>query len=181
MIHTYSGICANYACPGRCKPGFHSNGSLIRTWYFISQINPSRPFVWRKTESLSMICPHFQAGQANVTQWIIHRTHFVSRKVLIYYLHGLRYFGRKKDALSSKWRVCQWATFGPVTYVQLRSDKTRLNISSHGTTVTKHDDVIKWKHCPRYWPFVWEIHRSPVNFPHKGQWRGALMFSLICA
>ena len=44
-----------------------------------------------------------------------------------------------------------------------------------------HDDVIKWKHFPRYWPFVREIHRSSVNFPHKGQWRGALMFSLICA
>ena len=43
-----------------------------------------------------------------------------------------------------------------------------------------HDDVIKWKHFPRYWPFVREIHRSPVNSPHKGQWRGALMFSLIC-
>ena len=42
-----------------------------------------------------------------------------------------------------------------------------------------HDDVIKWKHFPRNWPFVREIHRSPVNFPHKGQWRGALMFSLI--
>ena len=28
--------------------------------------------------------------------------------------------------------------------------------------------------------FVWGIHRSPVNSPHKGQWRGALMFSLIC-
>ena len=25
------------------------------------------------------------------------------------------------------------------------------------------------------------LHRSPVNSPHKGQWRGALMFSLICA
>ena len=25
------------------------------------------------------------------------------------------------------------------------------------------------------------IHRSPVNSPHKGQWRGALMFSLISA
>ena len=24
------------------------------------------------------------------------------------------------------------------------------------------------------------IHRSPVNSPRKGQWRGALMFSLIC-
>ena len=44
-----------------------------------------------------------------------------------------------------------------------------------------HDDVIKWKHCPRYWPFVWGIHRSPVNSPRKGQWRGSLMFSLICA
>ena len=29
--------------------------------------------------------------------------------------------------------------------------------------------------------FVWGIHRWPVNSPHKGQWRGALMFSLICA
>ena len=46
---------------------------------------------------------------------------------------------------------------------------------------TSHDDVIKWKHFPRNWPFVREIHRSPVNFPHKGQWRGALMFSLIYA
>ena len=44
-----------------------------------------------------------------------------------------------------------------------------------------HDDVIKWKHFPRYWPFVREIHRLPVNPPHKGQWRGALMFSLIYA
>ena len=44
-----------------------------------------------------------------------------------------------------------------------------------------HDDVIKWKHFPRCWPFVRGIHRSPVNSPHKGQWRGALMFSLICA
>ena len=26
--------------------------------------------------------------------------------------------------------------------------------------------------------FVQGIHRSPVNSPHKGQWRGALMFSL---
>ena len=31
-----------------------------------------------------------------------------------------------------------------------------------------------------YWPFVRGIHRGPVNSPHKGQWRGALMFSLIC-
>ena len=44
-----------------------------------------------------------------------------------------------------------------------------------------HEDAIKWKHFPRYWPFVRGIHRSPMNSPHKGQWRGALMFSLSCA
>ena len=44
-----------------------------------------------------------------------------------------------------------------------------------------HDDVIKWKHLPHYWPLVRGIHRLLVNSPHKCQWRGALMFSLICA
>ena len=52
---------------------------------------------------------------------------------------------------------------------------------THRSHHHEHDDVIKWKHFPRYWPFVRGIHRSPVNSPHKGQWRGALMFSLICA
>ena len=28
-----------------------------------------------------------------------------------------------------------------------------------------HDDVIKWKHFPRYWPFVRGIHRSPSQRP----------------
>ena len=36
-----------------------------------------------------------------------------------------------------------------------------------------HDDVIKWKHFPRYLPFVRGIH--------KDQWWGALMLSLIWA
>ena len=44
-----------------------------------------------------------------------------------------------------------------------------------------HDDVMEWKLFSRYWPFVRGIHRSPVNSPHKGQWRGALMSSLLCA
>ena len=44
-----------------------------------------------------------------------------------------------------------------------------------------HDDVIKWNHFQRYWPYVWGIHQSPVNSPHKGQWRGALIYSLRCA
>ena len=44
-----------------------------------------------------------------------------------------------------------------------------------------HDDVIKSKHLSSYWTFVRGIRRSPGNSPHKGQWYGTLMFSLICA
>ena len=51
----------------------------------------------------------------------------------------------------------------------------------HNECHSNHDDVIKWKYFPRYWPFVQGIHQSLVNPPHIGQLRGALMFSLICA
>ena len=44
-----------------------------------------------------------------------------------------------------------------------------------------HDDDIKWKQFPRYWPFVRGIHRPPVYSPHKDQWHGDLVFSLISA
>ena len=47
------------------------------------------------------------------------------------------------------------------------------NISS------QHDEVME--NFSRYWPFVRGSRRSLLNSPHKGQWRGALMFSLICA
>ena len=39
---------------------------------------------------------------------------------------------------------------------------------------------MKWNNFPRYWPLVRGIHRCPVNSPHKVQWRGVLIFSLIC-
>ena len=42
-----------------------------------------------------------------------------------------------------------------------------------------HDDVINWTRFTRYWLFVREIHQWQVNCSYKGQWCGALMFSLI--
>ena len=48
-------------------------------------------------------------------------------------------------------------------------------------TTQYHDDIIKWKYFPRYWPFVRGIHRSPVNSPRKGLWCRTLLFSFICA
>ena len=74
------------------------------------------------------------------------------------------------------------------SYPKLSSSKyQRSRVSDHlcsykgPVIICWHDDVIKWKHFPHYWPFVRGIHRSPVNSLHKGQWREALMFSLICA
>ena len=49
------------------------------------------------------------------------------------------------------------------------------------TQYFKHDDVIKWKAFPCYWPFVRVIHLSPMDSPHKHRWRGTLMSSMICA
>ena len=43
-----------------------------------------------------------------------------------------------------------------------------------------HDDVIKWKHFRRNWPFVRKFI-GPRWIPRtNGQWRGALVFSLTC-
>ena len=61
-----------------------------------------------------------------------------------------------------------------------------INIQQSKTDKLEHkgharDDVIKWNYFPCYWSFVRGIHRSPVNYPHKVQWRAALMFSLIFA
>ena len=81
--------------------------------------------------------------------------------------------------LKSYWNTILWSTLW----------KEMLGFRSHLPSVFKpvqglpdainHDDVIKWKHFPRYWPFVPGIHRGRWRM-HKGQWRGTLMFSLIC-
>ena len=53
-----------------------------------------------------------------------------------------------------------------------------------GSGLLQVDDC-SWCHeletFSRYWPFVRGIHRSSAISPHKGKWRGALMFSLISA
>ena len=65
-----------------------------------------------------------------------------------------------------------------------KNDRILKEIGRSGNVVPNwislHDDVIKWKHFTHYRPFVRGIHRSRVNSLHKGQWRGALTFSLIC-
>ena len=47
----------------------------------------------------------------------------------------------------------------PTTYTYLPPNISSRHISSL-TTNRYHDEVIEWRHFPRYWPFVREIHRS---------------------
>ena len=99
--------------------------------------------------------------------------------MLVYYLDGLLYETGNTSALAMEFRLsCIDLSIYPIVFNNLLIP---LSPQTEMALMAKHDDVIKWKHFPRNWPFVRDIHRFPVNFPHKGQWRGALMFSLIYA
>ena len=92
----------------------------------------------------------------------------------LYYLHMLR--TKKHGAVGCHFT---WSFF-PKILTKKQQPIVHLSMECLVNS-NSHDDAIKWKHFPRYWPFVQGIYRSPLNSPHKGQWRGALMFTLICA
>ena len=92
-------------------------------------------------------------------------------------------FAKSEHAFYIEYLKSDLATFNEmVTSVYIYRgfrDQTRQGLLKHSPLF--HDDFFKWKHFPRYWPFVGGTHRSLVNSPHKDQWRGALMCSLFCA
>ena len=77
--------------------------------------------------------------------------------------------------------LCPSQTTKLQQFWNISGDLSDLSIGQNLQKIAIHDDVIKWKHFPRYWPFVHGIHRSSESSPHKGHWHGTLMFSLICA
>ena len=83
--------------------------------------------------------------------------------------------------LRSSWLLRE-RVWGAVFHVRpaLGSGQRSRHRTGHGKDTHWHDDVIKWKHFPLTDPSCGEFtgHRW---IPHKGQWRGALMFSLIYA
>ena len=103
--------------------------------------------------------PNFNGCTVEVWEWI--------RNFILYFTeHVITYPGPLIFSIFQE--IC---TRSALCYVFLWFGTGR----SYPQVYFTHDDVIKWKHFPRYWPFVRGIHR----FPHKGQWRGVLMFSLI--
>ena len=106
---------------------------------------------------------------------VIKRKHFQLYWLFLWGIHqspvNFLHKGHWRGALMSL--ICAWIS----SWVNNRKTGDLRHHRAH-----YRDDVIKWKHFQRYWPFVWGIQRSPVISPHKGQWHGALMiFSLICA
>ena len=93
--------------------------------------------------------------------------------------HGFSYFHVTNFA--SSWVLIFHFIFTQINNCLLISLQIQSETLMKENIKLSHDFVIKWKNFPRYWPFVRGIHRSPVNSPHKGQWRWALVFSLICA
>ena len=96
---------------------------------------------------------------------------------IYWFLASTQWDKRHLDAMSYGFRVnrssCQLPVASTVVLLPMRLYNARVMPSSW------------WHHqmkiFPRYGLCVKGIHRSPVNSLHKGQWRGALMFSLICA
>ena len=80
--------------------------------------------------------------------------------------------------------ICFWWYSNKLRLLVLKTSATPTKYNIYNAikwckSVQNHGDVIKWKHFPRYWPFVRGIHRSPWDPRKKDQWRGTLMFSLI--
>ena len=59
------------------------------------------------------------------------------------------------------WLIRRKQTQGYISLYGFRRNSKAMEISFQC-----HDDVTKWKHFSRYWPFVRGIHRWTVNSPH---------------
>ena len=143
-----------------------------RYWPFVrgihrSPVNSPHRDQWRRALMFSLTC-------ARINGWINnreagdlrrHRAHDDVTVMNVVHLYSITITSSKKSA-------CDYFIM------------TLARLKQHDISIEyewQYDDVIKWKHFPRYWPFVRGIHRSPVNSPHRDQWRRALMFSLTCA
>ena len=74
------------------------------------------------------------------------------------YSHFLQWF-QKLYTNDIQWYLLKtWLLWWQIRYT-LTNDTPYLALKGK----TWHDGVIKWKHFPPYWPFVWGINRSPVN------------------
>ena len=121
-------------------------------------------FKWLRA---TLICTH-------IPNWLID-CYFIVRQAVVIHIEVHKLW------ISSCKIQCSWHTLVFKDVVVSAVSPYNVIFNQLKAKFMDHADVIKCKHFPRYWPFVRKIHRTPVDSPHKGQWRGALIFSLIWA
>ena len=79
----------------------------------------------------------------------------------------------------------RWCVYFIITTVLVLSRAIYVNLPSQELSICDSKPDPWWRHQMETFSALLalcaEISPVPVNSPHKGQWRGALMFSLICA
>ena len=98
-------------------------------------------------------------------------------------------FSKRSPTVPGTVQTCRWDK-DMALWKGMRSLRQQLDtVHAVGTRISMErpqtEVALWWRHQMNTFSallsFVRGIYRSPVNFLHKGQWRGDLMFSLICA
>ena len=93
--------------------------------------------------------------------WYLYGSHINDSLITVYRIHISAFLKMKNNLLNLLFTVVVVSATYPILW-----------------SISMHDDVITWKHFPRYWPLVWGIHRWPVNSPRKGQWRVSALLAI---
>ena len=118
------------------------------------------------------------------TPWPSHVTQsYITLALIINHPYAAKYPIKLSLLVQQSWQINSWPSLtitGPLTAIcDLEVNWFIKHIKPDLNNITPW-----WRHQMEnflcYWPFVQGIHQSPVNSPHKGQRRGALMLSLIC-
>ena len=98
-----------------------------------------------------------------------------------YFLWCHQNVGLANDYGNSEWVALCWGnppvTAGSPSQKASNAESVSMPLRHHERECGVHDDVIKWKHFPRYWPSVRGFRRSSVNSPAQRP----VMFFFICA
>ena len=152
-------------------------------WNSILNCNTIVTFVNSKNKCNKTITCSFRAGHIDTCYWssCTENVHIRSMRFIYPYFSWLLHLHWRKCTLFPNVCAIFWEILS--NYNQHRAHKYANPVNSSWNvlqqqrvifeyklcilqTMTKriklrvHDDVIKWKHFPRYWPFVREIHRD---------------------
>ena len=145
----------------------HSNLLEIKNTYLPSNYTWCRQFMWRHSLHLRQTKTHDNITIADFCRKYIKPHCFLAcssrQQLLKRYQHPVgpsRYCFRQAETYLTRMQQLYFMAQGPTG-----TSRGALEYTSLWIYLKQHDDVIEWKHFPRYWPFVREIHRVPGEFP----------------